>query len=283
MLRRRHFMGLLGAAAVVRAPAALAQQPALPIVGFLSQASPQPYANFVPAFVRGLAETGYAEGKNVALDYRWAEGREERLLALAADLVARRAVVIAALGGPPPAVAAKAATSVIPIVVLADDPVKTGLVASLNKPGGNVTGVGLFASMLYAKHLELLHEVLPGAVRIGIFVSPTHPTVTPDPGDTREAERKYGQKVQILHVTSEGALDAAFATLAEKRIEALVVSAGPDFTGRRGQIVGLAARYAVPAVFPWREYVVSGGLMSYGSSRTDAYRQAGVYTGRILR
>ncbi len=281
-MRRREFVTLLGGAVATWPLAARAQQPALPVIGFLNAASPDGYAHYVAGFRQGLAEAGYIESQNVAIEYRWAEGQYERLPALAADLVHRQVAVIVA--NTPAAMVASAVTTTIPIVFSsAIDPVKAGLVASLNRPGGNITGVANFDDVLGAKRLELLRELVPKAEMIGLLINPNNPNAETIASRLQEAARTLGQQIRILNASTEGEVDAAFATLAELRIGAILVASDPFFVSRRDQIVALAARQALPAIYQFREFPVGGGLMSYGASLADAYRQLGVYTGKILK
>ncbi len=248
----------------------------------LNAASPDGYAHYVAGFRQGLAEAGYIESQNVAIEYRWAEGQYERLPALAADLVHRQVAVIVA--NTPAAMVASAVTTTIPIVFSsAIDPVKAGLVASLNRPGGNITGVANFDDVLGAKRLELLRELVPKAEMIGLLINPNNPNAETIASRLQEAARTLGQQIRILNASTEGEVDAAFATLGELRIGAILVASDPFFVSRRDQIVALAARQALPAIYQFREFPVGGGLMSYGASLADAYRQLGVYTGKILK
>jgi putative tryptophan/tyrosine transport system substrate-binding protein len=265
--------------------AARAQQPAMPVVGFLNPASSDTTADFLRAFRQGPKDTGYFEGENVAIAYRWAENQFDRLPELAADLVRRKVVVIAATGGPPSTLAAKAATTTIPIVfVIAEDPVRLGLVASLARPGGNVTGVNLVSAELAAKRLELLHELVPAATRVAVLVNPANATNTETTlRDVEPAARAIGLQIQVLNASTGREIDAAFATIARERPEALFVGIDSLFTPRRVQMVQLAARHTVPATYSGRQYAEIGGLMSYGANLTDTYRQVGAYTGRILK
>jgi putative tryptophan/tyrosine transport system substrate-binding protein len=281
-MRRREFITLLGSAAAwplsVRA-----QQPAMPVIGLLINASPEPYAPMMAAFRQGLSDTGYVDGKNVAIEYRWAENQIDRLPALATDLVRQQVAVIAA-AGPPAAHAAKAATTTIPVVFLVGaDPVKSGLVASLNQPGGNLTGVGFLANALGPKLLEVLHELVPKAMAVGMLVNPGSPNADADTREIQAAARLLGHQVLVLNARSETDIDAAFATLVQHQAEGLIVIADPLFFDRHVQIVALAARHAVPTVYPVREMAVDGGLMSYGINLAHAYYQVGVYVALILK
>jgi putative ABC transport system substrate-binding protein len=280
---RREFIVLLGGGAAAWPLAARAQQP-MPVIGYLGPGSPETdKAVRVVPFQQGLNETGYIEGRNVAIEYRWAEGQYDRLPALAADLVRRQVTVIAA-GGPPSVLAAKAATSTIPIVfVLGIDPVQSGLVASLNRPGGNITGVALISAELAGKLLDLLHELVPTAAVVALLVNPTNPVSDSVTRNLQDAARSLGRQAHVLRASTASEIDAAFGTLVELRAGALVVAGDPFFTNQRAQIVALAARHAVPAIYNARLYPTAGGLMSYGPDLADSFRQAGVYTGKILR
>jgi putative ABC transport system substrate-binding protein len=281
---RRHFISALGGVAVSWPLTVRAQQPAMPLIGFLNSASPGPYASYVTAFRRGLNETGFSEGRNVAIEYRWAEGQYDRLPQLAADLVHRQVAVIAATGGGLSAVAAKASTTTIPIVfATGTDPVQQGLVASLNRPGGNVTGVFVLLSALEGKRLGLLREMVPTATLIAVLLNPANSSFDAQLNDIQEAARSVGQQLHILYASSEHEIDAAFATAAQLPARAMLVGADPVFSDLRDQLIALAARYAVPAIFELREFAAAGGLMSYGSNLSDAYRLVGLYSGQILK
>jgi putative ABC transport system substrate-binding protein len=278
-LRRREFITLLGGAAAWPFTAR-AQQPAMPVVGFLNSRSPAEAAYLVAAFRQGLNEAGYVEQRN----YRWAEGHYQRLPGLADELVRAGVAVIAATGGAPSALAAKGATTTIPVVFTSgDEPVTTGLVSSLNRPGGNVTGVSMIANQLGAKRLELLHELVPNARAIAFLANPNYSSTEAQVRDAREATRALGLTFHVFEAGSERDLEPVFAALVQQRSGALLVATDPFFNSWRDRLVGLAARHALPAIYPYREFTVAGGLMSYAPSLVDGYRQTGIYTGRVLK
>jgi putative ABC transport system substrate-binding protein len=283
-VRRREFVALLGGAAAAWPLAARAQQ-AMPVIGFLHQGSLEASGPYLTAFRKGLSDTGFVEGRNVAIEYRWAEGHYERMPEVAADLVSRKVAVIATPGNLPGTRAAKAATSTIPIVFgVAEDPVKAGLVASLNRPDGNTTGINFFTGELVAKRLALLHELVPSAKRVAVFINPSDPPRAEVlRSDVQAAARDIGVQLQILDPSTSREIDAAFAALERERAEALFV--GPDgfYNSRRVQLANMAAHHSIPTVFAVREYVEAGGLMSYGTNLIDMYRETGVYCGRILK
>jgi putative ABC transport system substrate-binding protein len=284
MSNRREFLTLLGGAAATWPLAARGQQPAMPVVGFLHLAAAGSFTQFVAAFRQGLNEAGYVEGQNVAVDYRWAEGQYDRLPALAAELVGRRVSVIVAGGGDRPVQAAKAATTTIPIVFTGtDDPVGLGYVASFNRPGGNITGIGLFTSQLEAKRFALLRELAPTPSRIAMLVNPNSSTLEIDIADVQAAARAVGQQVDVLRAENERDINQAFRAMVQQRSDGLLVAHDPFFNGRREQLVTLAAYLKIPAIYEFREFVAAGGLISYGTKLTDNYRLAGSYAGRILK
>jgi putative ABC transport system substrate-binding protein len=282
-VERREFIMLLGGAAAWPL-AARAQQPTMPTIGLLGTGSPEAYAHHMVAFRQGLREAGYVQGDNVTLEFRWAEGQFDRLPALAADLVDRQVAVIATSGGNASATAAKRATNTIPIVfVSGGDPVKLGLVASLNKPGGNVTGASRLSTELGAKRLGVLQELVPGAALVAIFINPDNAVAPFATKDAEEAISTIGKRLVVQEARTEREIDVAFVTLVQQRVGALLVTPDPFFMSRRKQIITLAARNAVPTMYGEREFVDDGGLVSYSTSVSDAYRQAGIYAGLILR
>jgi putative ABC transport system substrate-binding protein len=283
-MRRREFITLIGGAAAAWPLVARAQQSAMPVVGFLASVAADGFEPFVAEFRRGLKEAGYIEGQNVIIEYRWAENRYDRLPALAADLVARLVTVIVAAGGEPPAVAAKAATSTIPIVFSAiDDPVRLGLVASFNHPGGNMTGMSIFNAVVNTKRLEILHELLPKNRAVGVLVSLKIPDIENQLADARMAARALGINFQILNAENEGDFENSFATAVKMQIGAVMVHPTAFVMNRRVQLVSMANRYAIPTIYPGRPFVAAGGLVSYGIDFVDVYRQTDLYTGRVLK
>jgi putative ABC transport system substrate-binding protein len=284
-MKRREFITLLGGAAAAWPLGARAQQSALPVIGFLGSESPELWAHRLRAFHQGLGETGYAEDRNVTIEYRWAAGHNDRLPALAADLVRRQVTVIAAPNSTPAALAARAATATIPIVfAVAVDPVEVGLVSSLNRPGGNLTGVTSLNAEIGPKRLELLHEAVPVATGVALLVNPTSPTLAESTTkDLRATARTLGLQMHVVHASTEREFETVFASLLQLRAGALVIGSDALFNSRLEQLAALALRHAVPTVYQFREFPVAGGLMSYGTSITDAFRQVGIYTGRILK
>jgi ABC-type uncharacterized transport system substrate-binding protein len=284
-VRRRDFIRGIAGSTVVWPLAARAQQPAIPVVGLLDQRAPDELADRLRGFRRGLNESGLVEGQSVAIEYRWAENKLDRLPELAADLVRRQVAVIAATSGVSPALAAKAATTTIPIVfIVGDDPVKLGLVANINQPGANLTGINFFSGELAAKRLELLRELVPTATRMAVLVSPANAKYAETTlNEVGPAAQSMGLQVQILKANTISEINAAFGTFANAKPDALFVGHDPFFNGRRTQLVQLAARYAVPASYSARDFAEAGGLMSYGASIADAWRQAGSYAGKILK
>ena len=281
-MRRREFTTGLASAAVWSCVARA--QAAIPVVGFLAISSDIPSSPFLAGFRQGLKEAGYVEGQNVTIEFRSADGKYERVRELAADLVDRRVTVIVTVGGELSATAAKAATATIPIVFnIGHDPVKSGLVASLGQPGGNATGVNIFTTELVAKRLGLLSDLLPTASLIAVLVNPNFPPAAANAKEVEAAAGAIGKRVTILKASRDEEIDAAFVTLVQMRAEALLVAADPFFNSRRERIIAMAAKYSIPAVYEWREFALAGGLMSYGTSLVEAYRQQGIYTGRILK
>jgi putative ABC transport system substrate-binding protein len=282
-MKRRQFITLRGCAAAWPL-AARAQQAGMPVIGFLSSHLADPSAYLVDALRQGLGESGYVDGQNVAIEYRWADGQYDRLPSLAADLVRRDVAIIVATGaGGLAAQAAKKATSTIPIVFSsAVDPIKAGLVASINRPGGNATGFVQFAALLEAKRLQLLHELVPNAA-VGVLLNPANPAAEIQRKDVQAAAQSIGRQVHVATASSEAEFDPAFAGLMQQQIGGLLVAADPFFFSQRRQLIALAARYALPAIYEWREFAADGGLMSYGTRVTDGYRQIGIYCGRILK
>ena len=282
-MRRREFITFFGSAAVAWPLATRAQQAPMPVIGFLNSGSSDAFRPLVAGFRRGLAEAGYVEGRNVSIEYRWAEGRYDRLPALAAELVRRPVSVIAATGGSVSALAAKSATSTIPIVFEAGgDPVTLGLVPSLNRPAGNITGVSNFFGTLAAKRLEILRELVPTSTVIATLTNPNNPTSESQLADIQAAARVLGLKIYIVKASNERDIEAAFANIVQERVGALTVLADPFLTNYHDQITALAARHTLPAIYSYRQSVISGGLLSYGTDLSDVFRQAGVYTGQIL-
>jgi putative tryptophan/tyrosine transport system substrate-binding protein len=285
-MKRREFMALFGGAAASWPVAARAQQPTMPVIGFLGATSPgAANADYLRVFRQALKDSGYVEDENVAIEYRWAEGQIDRLPVLAAELVRRPVAVIVTIEGPPVVFAAKTATTTIPIVfTVSDDPVRLGLVASLAQPGGNLTGINFVSAELVAKRLELLRELVPGAARVAVLVNPANAANTETTlRDVEPAARAVGLQIQVLNADTSHEIDAAFATIVRERPDALFSASSPYFTSRRIQLVQLAARHAIPATYPGRQYVEVGGLMSYGANVASAWRQLGVYTGLILK
>jgi putative tryptophan/tyrosine transport system substrate-binding protein len=279
-MKRRKFMTLLSGA-VAWPLAARAQQPAMPVIGFLNSASAQAYARPLAAFREGLNTTGYVEGRNVAIEYRWADGQYDRLPAMAAELVERRVAVIAANG--PAVPLAKAATATIPIVFTAGfDPIELGLIASLNRPGGNLTGVSILNAELGPKRLELLRELLPTATTVALLINPNNPSAETVSRELQAVARTIGLKIHVLHASTEAELDAAFASLGQLHAGALAIGNDPFFNSRSAHLAALTNRHAMRAIYQYREFAAAGGLMSYGGSLADSYRQAGIYAGRIL-
>jgi putative tryptophan/tyrosine transport system substrate-binding protein len=283
-VKRRDCITLLGIAAIERPIAALSQAAAIPVIGFLCSASSTAWAPYLAGFRKGLNEAGYVEGANVAIEYRWAEGHFDRLPELAKDLVRRGVAVLVATGGEPSAFAAKSATATVPIVFsVGGDPVVTGLVGSLSRPGGNLTGVSLFTQLLEAKRIELLHEAIPSATTIAILINSTSRYAVALLKDAEEGARRLGVRLVPLWAGTENDFEPAFAKLIQERAAALVVGNSPFFNNHRDRLVALSARFRVPTIYEFREFAAAGGLMSYGTNLADAYRQIGVYTGRVLK
>jgi len=281
-MKRREFITLLGGAAVAWPLAAHAQQQSMPVIGHLHSSSANDFATFVPAFLAGLKEAGYVEGQNVAIEFRWGEHQASRLPAMVADLVQRQVAVIVA--NTPGALAAKAATTTIPIVFGSGaDPVKLGLVASFNRPGGNVTGVSFFANDLEAKRLGLLHELLPQAKVVAALANPSFPDTADRLRELQEAAPTHGKQIQVVNAATAREIDAAFASFAQRRPDALIVVTDPFMTARHYQLTALAMRHGLPAIYAEREHALAGGLISYSTSITEAYHLKGVYTGRVLK
>jgi putative ABC transport system substrate-binding protein len=282
-MRRREFISLLGGAAAWPV-AARAQQPAMPVIGFLGSGTLNAYAAYVTAFGEGLGQTGYVEGRNVAIEYRWAEGQYDQMPALVADFLRHKTAVIAVTGSTAAVQAAKAATQTIPIVfAIGADPVKFGLVASMNRPGSNVTGVSFLANLLVAKQVEVLHELIPAATILGFLVNPNNPNAESDTNNARIAADTLSCKLVVVTAHKGDEVESAFAIFTQERANALLVSPDPLFSGLRDNLVALATRHALPTIYNAREYVSAGGLLSYGPDQASAYRQAGVYVGRILK
>jgi putative ABC transport system substrate-binding protein len=281
---RREFITLIGGAAAAWPVVARAQQPAMPVLGYFNAATADGYSESLHALRQGFKESGYVEGENLAIEYRWADNQPDRLPVLVADLVRRRVNLIVANSAPASVAAAKATTTIPIVFLVPEDPVTLGLVANLSRPGGNMTGVNFFAAELAAKRLELLRALVPAATRVAVLLNPAEPTIaTANLRDVEAAAGVMGLQLRVLNASTIGDIDAAFATFAEDRPDALFISSGPFFTNRRVQLAHLATHYAVPAIHGSRAYPEVGGLMSYGTSRTEAHRQAGVYAGRILK
>ena len=283
-MRRRDFIKRVVCSAIVWPFAARAQQAAKPVIGYLHSGSPSPYARLLAAFHEGLSETGYLQGKNVRIEYRWADGRYDELPALAADLVSLGVAVLVAQGGDPPPMAAKSATATIPIVfTCSSDPIKLGLVRSLNKPGGNVTGVWPYTSLLGTKRLELIKQLIPAGTPIVILMNPNNPNAQIDMTALEDAARVSGQSISFVRASTQTEINSVFAALGDHHVSALLVNTDPFFLAQRDQLVSLVANIGVPAIYAQREFVAAGGLMSYGASLAEGYRQVGVYAGRILK
>jgi putative tryptophan/tyrosine transport system substrate-binding protein len=282
-MRRREFIAFVGCTAAAW-PLATRAESAMPVIGFLNSASSQPFANYVASFRAGLKTTGYVDGQNVVIEFRWAEGHYDRLPEMAADLVRRKVAVLVSTGGSPSITAAKAATTTIPIVfTTGSDPVRLGLVTSLSHPGGNITGVDFFITQMESKRLGLLRALIPGVQLIAVLLNPNQPIYARQKTDVEEAAHATGQQIHLLSASNESEIDAAFATAMQLRAGAMLVGADPFLNSQRDKIVALAARHAIPAIYEQREHALAGGLMSYGTNLSEAYRQAGVYAGRILK
>jgi putative tryptophan/tyrosine transport system substrate-binding protein len=284
-MRRREFIELMGGTALLLAAQirrAHAQQPGAPVIGFLNSESPGPLAQLIATFHQGLNEIGYVEGKNVTVEYRWAKGQYARLRDMAADLVSRRVAVIVATGASPSLLAARSATREIPTVLINGEPMQDGIVVSFNRPSRNATGVSLFSDMLSEKRLKLVRELVPSAAVIGLLVDPNSKESVIESSEVQEAADAIGQRIIVFKAASERDLDSAFASIVPQQPAAVLIAGSPFFTRQRDQLVSLAARYAIPTVYEWRDFATAGGLISYGPSLTDAYRQVGVYAARIL-
>jgi putative tryptophan/tyrosine transport system substrate-binding protein len=283
-MKRREFITLLGGAAAAWPLAAWAQQPAMPVIGYLNSATPDGFSDYLRALRQGIKESGYVEGENLAIEYRWAENEPDRLPVLAADLVRRQAKVIAATGAPASMAAGRATTTIPTVFMVPEDPVRLGLVTSLSRPGGNMTGVNFFSAELTAKRLELLRELVPTAKRVAVLLNPAEPTLAAaNLRDVEGAASAAAVQIRVFNASTIAEIDTAFAALASERPDALFISSGPFFFNRRVQMAHLATRYAIPAIGSQRPYPEAGGLMSYGASLIEAHRQAGVYVGRILK
>jgi putative tryptophan/tyrosine transport system substrate-binding protein len=283
-MQRREFIALVGGAAAAWPLVAHAQQSAMPVVGFLGPESPALFADRLPAFLQALSEGGFVEGRNIAIEYRWAEGQNDRLPPLVADLVRRQVAVIVAPGSTPAVFAAKAVTTTIPIVFfVGSDPVRGGLVASLNRPGGNVTGVTTLNVEVVPKRLEFLHQLVPRATSFALLLNPTNPAAEAEARDLQAAARKLGLQLHVMHASSERDFDSVFTALAKQRIEALVIGTDALFNTRGTQLALLTSRHAMPTIHAWRAFAETGGLISFGSSISGGYRQVGAYTSRILK
>ena len=283
-MRRREFIAFVGCTAAAWPLTARAEQSAMPVIGFLNSASPQPFANYVSGFRVGLKQTGYVDGQNVTIEFRWAEGHYDHLPEMAADLVRHKVAVLVSTGGTPSVMAAKAATATIPIVfTTGSDPVRLGFVTSLNRPGGNITGVNLFVAAMESKRLGLLRALIPGVGLIAVLLNPNRPDHAYELRGVQEPAAAIGQQIHILLASNVSDIDAAFATAVQLRASAMLIGSDPFFNSQRDKIVALAARHSIPAIYEQREYALAGGLMSYGTNLSDGYRQAGIYAGRILK